>query len=281
VADLLDFRIDINAALRLAVLLFIGVPGILWISRRARAHVTKRFSSQQGMLFSIGIRYGGLALIAISALIELDFPLSHFLGAAGIVGIAIGFASQTSVSNIISGLFLLGEKPFVVGDIVTLGEATGEVLSVDMLSVKIRTFDNKLVRIPNETIIKSELTNVTGFPIRRVDLEVGVAYKEDLARVRKTLIDVAHRNPLCLEEPEPMVLMRGYGNSSIDMLFAVWTQKTDFLKVKNALLEQIKERFDKEGIEIPFPHLSLYAGLASEPIPVVLSREAKDGRSEP
>jgi small-conductance mechanosensitive channel len=276
VEDFVQFSLNVNSALRIATLILIGVPGIFWISRRVRAHASKRLSPQQGMMFGIGILYLGLALIAVSVMMELKFPLTHLLGAAGVLGIALGFASQTSVSNIISGLFLLSEKPFVVGDIVAVAGITGEVLSVDMLSIKIRTFDNKLVRIPNETIIKAELTNMTRFPIRRVDLEVGVAYKENLARVREVMLDVAHNNPLCLEEPEPLVLMQGYGTSSIDMLFAVWALKSDWRNVKNQLFEQIKERFDKEGIEIPFPHLSLYSGLATQPIPVVMKPEASD-----
>ena len=79
---------------------------------------------------------------------------------------------------------------------------------------------------------------------------------------------MAHKNPLCLEEPEPLVIFTGFGNSSIDMLFAVWALKTDWLKVKNGLMEEIKKRFDEEHIEIPFPHLSLYTGTVTQPYPV-------------
>ncbi|RXM22074.1 mechanosensitive ion channel, partial [Citrobacter sp. AAK_AS5] len=90
-------------------------------------------------------------------------------------------------SNLISGLFLVMERPFVVGDVITVDDVTGEVLTIDMLSTKLRTFDNLYVRMPNETIIKSRVTNLTHFPIRRIDLRLGVAYREDLARVRAVL----------------------------------------------------------------------------------------------
>lgn len=145
---------------------------------------------------------------------------------------------------------------------------TGVVLSIDVLSVKLRTFDNKYVRIPNETIIKNDVTNVTHFPIRRVDIKVGVAYKEDIPRVREVLLDVAKKKPVCLDDPEPMVIFSGFGDSSQEMMFLVWTQKSDWLKLKNSIAEEVKTRFDEEGIEIPFPHLSLYAGSSSEPIPI-------------
>ena len=226
------------------------------------------------MLASKVVLYAGFVFVALSLVRELGFSISGFLGAAGVAGIAVGFAAQTTLSNFISGLFLMAEKPFGVGDVVSVGGTTGAVLSIDTLSVKLRTFDNKMVRIPNETIIKTETTTVTRFPIRRADLSVGIAYKEDIARVRELMLDVAHRHPLVLEDPEPMVHMVGYGSSSIDLLFVVWCVRTDFLKVKNAMLEQVKKRFDDEGVEIPFPHMSLYSGEATKPLPIELVERA-------
>ena len=114
---------------------------------------------------------------------ELGVKLTALLGAAGIVGIAVGFASQTSVSNIISGLFLISEKPFAIGDVLKVGGTTGIIQSIDLLSIKIRTFDNLFVRIPNEKILSSEVTNITRFPIRRMDIVFQVDYGQDLARV--------------------------------------------------------------------------------------------------
>jgi len=199
------------------------------------------------------------------------------MGAAGIMGIAMGFAAQTSVSNIISGFFLLAEEPFKVDDIIEVGDVQGLVMTVDMLSVKIRTFDNKLVRIPNETLVKSQVTTVTRFPIRRMDLLVGVAYKENLGRVKEVLLDVAEGSPHVLMEPEPLVIFVGYGQSSIDFKFAVWAKSEQYLEVKNQLLEDIKARFDGEGIEMPFPHRTLYAGSVTDPFPVRVVVGAGEG----
>ena len=119
-------------------------------------------------------------MFCVSALRELGFKLSVLLGAAGVLTVAVGFASQTSASNIISGLFLLGERPFSVGDVIRVGSTTGEVLSIDLLSAKLRTFENLFVRIPNETLIKSEVTNLSRLPVRRLDLKIGIAYKEEV-----------------------------------------------------------------------------------------------------
>lgn len=253
---------------RVIFLVLIGIPVVYLISKASRRYLTRRFSAQQGMITGKMIKYGGLVIIFIMVLRELGFELAPLLGAAGIVGIAIGFASQTSVSNVISGLFLIAEQPFVVGDVIRAGSTTGQVLSIDILSIKLRTFDNQFVRIPNETILKSEVVNITRFPIRRADLMVSVAYKEDLGQVKQILKEIARQHPLCLQEPEPLIIFEAFGASSIDLKFAVWATKEDWLKVKNEIPEEIKRRFDAEGIEIPFPHLSIYTGSESKPLAV-------------
>ncbi|HSR70244.1 MAG TPA: mechanosensitive ion channel family protein [Acidobacteriota bacterium] len=255
-------------AVRVLLTILIGVPLVFGFSRWIKRMISKHIGVQQAMLAGKGTSILGLAAILVMVLQILEFPLSTLLGAAGIFSLAIAFASQTSVSNIISGIFLATEKTFKPGDLLTVSGFTGEVISVDTLSVKLRTFDNRLVRIPNENMIKTEMQNFTAFPLRRIDLNVSVAYKEDLKRVRQILLDIATEHPLVLQEPKSLVILAGFGASSIDILFAIWGVKTDFLTIKNEVTETIKRRFDEEGIEIPFPHLSLYKGEASEPFTV-------------
>jgi small-conductance mechanosensitive channel len=254
--------------IRVALLLFLGIPLIYFLAKWSQKYISRRFTAQQGMISAKVIKYTGLVIVFIMVLRELGFELSPLLGAAGIVGIAIGFASQTSVSNVISGLFLIAEQPFVVNDVIRVGTITGQVLSIDILSVKLRTFDNQFVRIPNETILKSEVTTITRFPIRRADLILSVAYKEDIGRVKEILKQISHDNPLCLQEPEPLIIFQGFGASSIDLQFSVWAAKEDWLTVKNQIYEEIKKRFDSEAIEIPFPHVSLYSGSETKPLPI-------------
>ncbi len=228
----------------------------------------KHLSVHQSSLIRRGVFYFVLVLFVISALRELGFNLGVLLGAAGVFTVAIGFASQTSASNLISGLFLLGERPFGISDIIKVGNTTGEVLSIDLLSVKLRTFDNLYVRIPNETLIKSEVTTLTKFPIRRLDIQIGVAYKEDITRVREALGEVADKNPLCLEEPPPLYIFQGFGESSLNMQFSVWAKRENFLDLRNTIHDEIKRAFDASGIEIPFPHRTLYTGAVTDPFPV-------------
>jgi small-conductance mechanosensitive channel len=220
----------------------------------------KFLDAQQRMIVSRAVYYLLLGLFLVSALHELGFSLSILVGAAGILSVAVGFASQTSASNLISGLFLIVERPFSVGDVITLGSTTGEVLSIDLLSIKLRTFDNLYVRIPNETVIKSEVTTLTKFPIRRIDLQLGVAYREDISKVRDLLFQLAENNPLSLEEPKPLFIFLGFGDSAINLQFSLWAKRENFLDLKNAIQEEIKTAFETAGIEIPFPQRTLVAG---------------------
>ena len=165
--------------------------------------------------------------------------LTALLGAAGIAGIAVGFAAQTSFSNIISGFFFLSEKTVKVGDYITVDTIAGTVDSVDLLSVKIHTPDNQLVRIPNETIIKSNLQNSTYFPIRRLSVS-------------------PPRCPEVLKEPAPAVYFEEFGDSGIGMRLAVWLKSDQYWEVRNAVFTEIKKTFDENGISIPFPQLDVH-----------------------
>jgi small-conductance mechanosensitive channel len=263
--------------LRAALITVLGFPAIYGLSRWLRRAITQKYDAQSGLVAGKLTFYPLVLLLLVSVLRELGFSLAPLLGAAGILGIALGFASQTSVSNVISGFFLIGERPFEVDDVIEVGGTVGVVLSVDMLSVKLRTFDNRFVRIPNETIIKSQVITNTRFPIRRVDMNVSVAYGEDVARVREILREVADANPRSMMDPEPVVVHEGFGESGVDLRLSVWTLTGQFLEVRTALREEIKRRFDEEGIEIPFPHVSLYAGAHTEPLRVSVIRPDSNG----
>ncbi len=270
---------QLMAGVHALVILVAGWGLARFLSRSAARLVTKYGGPQQGLLARRVSYYGLMALVLVSVLRELGFELSVLLGAAGVLSVAIGFASQTSASNLISGLFLMAEKPFVVGDVIKVGSTTGEVLSVDLLSVKLRTFDNLYVRIPNETMVKAEITNLTRFPIRRLDVQVGVAYKEDVGKVREALLRVAEKNPLCLEEPKPLFIFLGFGDSALNIQFSVWAMRQNFVDLRNTIHEEIKLAFDQAGIEIPFPHRTLYAGSVTDPFPVRVVAEAPQAQA--
>lgn len=263
----------IEKFIRIIFILIIGISSIQVIAFMLRRSLRKQLSRQRMMLITRTVIYTGYTGLVLIVVKELNYDLAALFGAVGVMGIVIGVASQTSIGNIISGLFLVGEKSFELGDVVKVGDKTGTVYSIDLLSIKIKTFDNLLIRIPNQSVISSELTNVTKFPIRRLDFQIGAAYKEDLRKVKSVLENVARNNPLCLEEPEPYILFQSFGDSSINITLGVWFEKANYTAVKNSVFIEIKEAFDREGIEMPFPHVSVYAGEASKPISVKLQDE--------
>ena len=238
------------------------------ISRFLARAMKGKLDVHRQMLLQRGSYYIIVAIFLTTALVQLGFDLGILVGTAGILTVALAFASQTSMSNLISGLFLIAENPFQVGDLLQVGTTVGEVLEIDLLSVKLRKFDNTFVRLPNETLIKSEIATLTKYPIRRVDLTLHVAYKEDISRVRDILIDLASKNPLSLEEPEPLFIFRGFGESALEIQFSPWALGENFLALKNSIQEEIKLAFDEAGIEIPFPHRTIYTGSMTDPLPV-------------
>lgn len=263
----------IDKFIRILFIVIIGSGSIHLISFLVRRSLHKKLSKQRMMLITRTIIYTGYIGLVLIAVREMKYDLTALFGAAGVVSIVIGVASQTSIGNIISGLFLVSEKSFELGDVVRVGDKSGTVYSIDLLSIKVKTFDNLLIRIPNQTVISTEVVNVTKFPIRRLDFQIGVAYKEDLRKVKTLLEQIARNNPLCLEEPEPLIIFQDFGDSSINLQFSVWFEKGNFVAVKNSVFVEIKEVFDREGIEIPFPHLSVYTGEVTKPFPVEVKKE--------
>jgi small-conductance mechanosensitive channel len=253
-----------------AVIILLGVVAARVLRRRLPLD---RLHPQHQLIIRRLTGYVILGIALAWALQQLGVSLGVVLGAAGVLTVAIGFAAQTSVSNLISGLFLMVEQPFVVGDVIKVADATGEIVSIDLLSVRLRTFDNLLVRIPNETLIKSSVTNLTFFPIRRFDMQIGVAYKEDLSKVGEVLMETADRNPICLQEPKPLIIFSGFGDSAIDLQFSVWSTKEQYLQLRNSMQNEVKQSFDEHNIEIPFPHRTLYAGSVTEPLPIRIAAD--------
>lgn len=258
------------------VLILIGLLVARMAARVFERSMQARLTNHQLIVWRRVIHHGLLILFLITALREMGFHLSVLLGAAGVLSVALGIASQTSASNLISGLFLIGEGSFAIGDTIRVGNTEGEVLSIDLLSIKLVTGDNLYVRIPNEQLIKSEVVNLTRFAIRRLNLPVGIGYREDVGRVRTLLLRIAADNPLCLDEPGAQVTVQALADSAIQLQFTVWTRREHFGAVRDQLLESIKEVLAREGVEIPFPQRALSVEGGSLKVQVLPPADAGD-----
>jgi len=247
----------LSRGLSIALTLVIGLFVVRVLAVVTQRYIMRKSTPQRQMIARKAISYTGFVLVVISVLGELGVKLTALLGAAGIVGIAVGFASQASVSNIISGLFLISEKPFTVGDVIRIGNTTGIIQSIDLLSIKIRTFDNMFVRIPNEKILNSDVTNVTRFPIRRMDIVFQLAYGQDLSHIHDVLAEIARINPWSLDEPQPVILFNDFKESGIEVLLGLWFTQSDFLELKNSIMKDLTTRFKAEGVGFASPNRTI------------------------
>jgi small conductance mechanosensitive channel len=194
----------------------------------------------------------------IMALGQLGVNVTAALAGVGIAGIAIGFAAQDSVANVISGIMIFWDKPFVVGDWIEVEDSYGQVSDITLRSTRIRTPRNTFVVIPNKNIIDTVLENFSFHGEMRVEVPVGIAYREDIAAARKVLLDAVAGIDWVRREPAPDVVVESLGDSSVNLLVRVWVDKGSLLRpTRFAVTEAAKLGLDAAGIQIPFPHLQL------------------------
>jgi small-conductance mechanosensitive channel len=187
----------------------------------------------------------------ILALQKVGVKLSNLLAAAGIVTVAVSFAAQTSVSNVISGIFLLFDRPFSIGDTIKVDTTLGVVQSIGLLSSKVRTFDNLVVRIPNEALLKSTIINYSLVQVRRIDISVTVSQEADLARVRELLLSVMREHVSVLDEPAPAVLTDLTTETGVVLIARVWVLSSEFVQIRSDLTTSVIELLKSEGIPRP------------------------------
>jgi small-conductance mechanosensitive channel len=250
-ADLLESIRDLFTSERALdwgrALLFLFVTFVVarLLGRWVRQLVTVSGDAQRAVLAGRLAAWGAVLLGLTMALDELGFKLRVLLGAAGVFSVAAGFASQTTLSNLISGFFLFGERPFKVGDVIEVDNISGEVTSIDMMATKLRTMDNRFVRIPNELIIKTKVVNLTRFPLRRLDLVVPIAHPEDFPRIRAMLLEIADKNTHCLAEPPPQVFISSFAETTLNVQVWAWARTTQLQELKVTLSEEIQKALGK------------------------------------
>lgn len=210
---------------------------------------------QRDTLETIGkiIQYGmvGVAIIPVMGLLGVN--LSGLIVAGGIAGIVIGFASQSIVGNLISGLFLMAERPIKIGDSVNIDDIAGNVQDIRIISTTISTFDGVLVRIPNEKVFTSSIMNyVTNF-VRRFEFVIGIRYSDDATKAIEVINKIGDEHPFVLKNPPIQAFVDKLGESSVDIIVRMWAPASEWYGVKAELLLKIKTALEANGIEIPFP----------------------------
>lgn len=201
--------------------------------------------------------YFGIIVIAFLTFTSsqgLDF--SGLLVAGGIFAVVIGFATQSVVSNLISGIFLMVEKPAKQGDTIQIPDMSisGTLLDIGTFSSKVRKFDGTVIRIPNEKFFTSNIRSLTVSTVRRAEAMVGIAYKDDIDNAIAVIKhEISITMPFILRIPEPEFRVEELGDSSVNIQILVWHPRDDWSQAQPILLTTIKRALDKAGIEIPFP----------------------------
>jgi len=247
----------------MSILSFLGIILIIYIFFKIIIKSIRKFTENkvspavQNLITKI-LQYTCLAVILLTIFKKIGINISTFIGAAGIAGVAIGFAAQTSISNIISGFFVLAEKAFKVGDRIQLGDIAGNVESIDFMAIRVKTIEGNIVRIPNEAVIKGNLINYSSLPIRRIETKVSIAYGSDMEKVESVFMQIPERVPQILKDPKPFIIWSAYADSGIEIAFYAWGLNEDFLIIKNSVFKLIAELFEEAEINIPFPQMDVY-----------------------
>jgi small-conductance mechanosensitive channel len=205
--------------------------------------------------------YGIAAIVMLSAMDTSGLDLSGIFLAGGIAGIIIGFATQSLVSNLISGIFLHLDNPMKIGDPVLitgkLPEIAGVIIEVAMLSTRFRMFDGVYVRMPNTDVFLSQIRNFSGAAARRVEFTVAISLREDASEAIRIVTKLSGI-PLVLVEPEVQVYVENIGESGTNLTVRCWVPFSQWFPMKKDLVEIVKKELDDNNIEIPFPQRALH-----------------------
>lgn len=244
-----------------ALLIFVASLYLAKLLSNLLKRVLERREADREVTMLLGtITRWSIIVAGIITALQRFFDVTAFLAGLGILGFTIGFALQNIMQNFVSGVILLIEQPFDVGDAVELNSYGGTVLNINLRTTEMRTFDGLIVMIPNADVLSNTITNYTRADRRRIELPVGVAYGSDPAEARQIVLEAVKNVPGFLGDPEPMVVFHTFGGSSVDMSAYFWidTSKSNPFAAKDAALELIKAALEKQDIEIPFPITTVY-----------------------
>ncbi len=244
-----------------ALLIFIAALVIVkLLALQMRRTLKDKIDKEHLELLSKIVSYGVMVIAIIWIMPTVGIEPSGLLVAGGIVGLAIGFASQSIIGNLISGIFLMGERPAKIGDLVEIADELGIIEDIKIISTTIRTLEGNLTRIPNETVFTTNIINYTNTPVRRFEYTVGISYADDADQAMKIIKGLINGHPLALINPPPQVFVDVLGDNSVDIVVRIWSPSTEWFAVKMELLWKIKQGLDAAGIEIPFPQRVIWDG---------------------
>lgn len=248
------------------------VLAAFWLLYRLSRHPLRALLGRAGLhdklvqlLIDAIYKYALLAVALVMAAAQVGIDVAAAVAGLGVVGIAVGLAAQDTLANVIAGILVFLDKPFIVGDWVTVDGNYGKVGDITLRSTRIRTPRNTWIVIPNKSIINAVLVNHSHHGELRLDVPVGIAYKEDVTAAREAILAAVRDLEDVIATPPPDVVVEALGSSSVDLLVRVWIAHADREQATHyATVEAAKRALDAAGIQIPFPHLQLFVDSVEE-----------------
>ncbi|WP_161993970.1 mechanosensitive ion channel family protein [Cyclobacterium xiamenense] len=227
-------------------------------------HLDETISRFLSRLIFLGIMVGGL-MLALSIL-NLTGTVTSILAGLGILGLALGFAFQDTAANFMSGIYITFQQPYAIGDVIETHDGImGNVVDVNLRVTKVKTFDGPMVYVPNRFLFQENFINYTEAGRRRIRIDCGVSYGEDLELVERVALEAVSDVPGKIEGEDVSLFWKGFGDSSIDFSVNIWLEYTRenraYIVAKNQAIKNIKKAFDEHGITIPFPIRTLDFGI--------------------
>jgi len=199
-----------------------------------------------------------LTFAILAALSKFGIETTSFIAVLGAAGLAVGLALQGSLSNFASGVLILILRPFKIGDFIEGAGVTGTVKEIELFTTVLATADNIKIMVPNAKLFGDVIKNFSGYDLRRIDLEVGIGYGSPIGKAMETLNAVIKEDSRILSDPQPQIAVSTLADSSVNIVFRPWVKKEDYWDVRFDLTRKVKEAFEKDGIEIPFPQQVVY-----------------------
>jgi len=234
-----------------------------WLARHLTEFLVKALQIRNveatfvGFLRNIAY-YVMMVAVIVAAVNQLGVNIASFLAVLGAAGLAVGLALKDSLANFASGVMLVLFRPFKAGDFISVSGCSGTVKEISIFNTELATPDNQKLIVPNSSIMGNVITNVTANPTRRIDLVVGIAYADEMARAKQVLREIMASEPRILPEPEPVVAVSELGESSVNLVARPWVKTGDYWNVRFDLTERIKQEFDRVGLHIPFPQRDVH-----------------------
>ncbi len=250
--------ITVGDILWFAGIVVVGVIIAKVVALNVRRALTERLPKSERELLAKVVYYIIILWAIAVALPYLNFDLSGLLVAGGIVGLVIGFASQSVVSNLVSGLFLMFERPIKIGDNINVADITGSVEDIKVLSTIVKTYDGIYTRIPNEKVFTSNITNYVNNAARRFEYKIRIRYRDDADEAIRLAKEVIAAHPLALKNPAPMIYVDSLGDNGINLIARIWAPARNWWEVRTVLLWKIVKRLEENGIIVPYPQRTLW-----------------------